>query len=83
MNDASDEIWVRNEVDSPCTKICTVHPVERLCVGCLRTIEEITAWSRMTPETRAAIMAELPARAPRLRQRRGGRAAKLSGEAAE
>lgn len=80
---ASDEIWKRNEVDSPCTKICTVHPVERICIGCYRTIEEIAAWSRMEPATRRAIMAELPARAPRLRKRRGGRAARLTGEAAE
>ena len=45
--------------------------------GCLRTIEEISAWSRMTPEARAEVMADLPARAPRLTRRRGGRAARL------
>ena len=73
----SDETWKRNEIESPCVRICTVHPVERLCVGCLRTVEEITAWSRMEPEARAAILADLPARAPRLRQRRGGRMARL------
>jgi predicted Fe-S protein YdhL (DUF1289 family) len=79
-----DEIWRRNEVDSPCIKLCTVHPVERICIGCYRTIEEITAWSRMQPETRRMIMAELPARAPRLAKRRGGRAGRLAGsEAAE
>ncbi|KPP88010.1 MAG: purine base/nucleoside efflux pump PbuE [Rhodobacteraceae bacterium HLUCCA08] len=73
----SDEIWKRDEIESPCIKVCVVHPVERLCTGCLRSIEEITAWSRMTPETRAQIMAELPDRAGRLKQRRGGRAARL------
>ena len=31
----SDEIWARQEVDSPCIKICVIHPEERLCVGCL------------------------------------------------
>ena len=77
----TDSLWRRDEVDSPCIKLCTVHPVERLCIGCYRTIEEITAWSRMTPETRRQIMAELPARAPRLRQRRGGRAARMGGAA--
>ncbi|MCB2130598.1 MAG: DUF1289 domain-containing protein [Rhodobacteraceae bacterium] len=70
----SDEVWKRQEVDSPCIKICTIHPAERLCVGCLRSIDEIARWGRMMPEERRAIMAELPARAPRLRQRRGGRA---------
>jgi uncharacterized protein len=70
----SDEVWKREEVESPCVKVCVVHPVERLCVGCLRSIDEIAGWGRMTAEERRAVMAELPARAPRLRKRRGGRA---------
>ncbi len=76
----SDEIWKRQEIDSPCIKLCTVHPTERICIGCYRSIDEIAAWGRMTPETRRAIMAELPSRAPRLRQRRGGRAARIARE---
>ena len=74
----NDEVWRRDEVESPCVKLCVVHPEARLCVGCLRTIEEITAWSRMTPAERARVMADLPSRAPRIAQRRGGRAARLS-----
>jgi predicted Fe-S protein YdhL (DUF1289 family) len=77
MRDFADQVWKRNEVDSPCVKICTIHPTERICVGCLRTIDEITTWSRMAPEARRAIMAELPGRAPRLALRRGGRMARL------
>lgn len=73
----NDEVWKRQEVESPCVKVCVVHPAERLCVGCLRSIDEIAAWGRMTPEERRAVMAELPSRAPRLGQRRGGRAARL------
>lgn len=72
-----DDIWKRDEVQSPCVKLCVVHPEERLCVGCYRTIEEITAWSRLTHEARAEIMADLPARAPRLARRRGGRIGRL------
>lgn len=74
----SDEIWTRAEVESPCIKICVVHPEARLCTGCLRSIDEITQWSRMSPETRKAIIAELPARAGQLTKRRGGRAARLA-----
>lgn len=74
----SDDIWKRNEVESPCVKLCVVHPETRLCTGCHRSIDEITAWSRMTPEARRAVMAELPARAGSLSKRRGGRAAKLA-----
>jgi len=74
-----DELWRRDEVDSPCVRTCIVHPTERICVGCLRSIEEITQWTRLSPEERRAILAELPNRAPRLNQRRGGRAARLVG----
>lgn len=76
----SDTVWKRDEIESPCIKICVIHPAERLCTGCLRSIEEITRWSRMSAEERSAIMAELPERAPRLQKRRGGRAARLGQE---
>jgi uncharacterized protein len=72
-----NNIWAREELDSPCVKICVIHPEERLCVGCLRSLDEIAAWSKMTPEARRAIMSELASRAPRLRKRRGGRAARI------
>jgi predicted Fe-S protein YdhL (DUF1289 family) len=74
------EVWKREEIASPCVKICVVHPEARICVGCHRTLDEIAAWSRMTAETRAAIMAELPSRASLLKQRRGGRSARLARE---
>ena len=72
-----DDVWKRNEIASPCVKLCVVHPEERICVGCFRSIEEISGWSRMTQEERAAVMAELPSRAPRLAKRRGGRMGRL------
>lgn len=72
-----DDIWKRDEVESPCVKLCVVHPEARLCVGCFRSIDEIGAWSRMSPEARRAVMAELPARAAQLTKRRGGRAGRI------
>lgn len=74
---AKDEVWVRDEIESPCVKLCVVHPEERLCVGCFRTIEEIATWSRLTAAERREIMADLPERAPRLVRRRGGRMGRL------
>lgn len=74
----SDGIWQRDEIESPCVNICVVHPTERICTGCYRSIDEIGRWSRMSADERRRIMAELPARAPRLTKRRGGRAARLS-----
>lgn len=72
-----DDVWKRDEIQSPCVKLCTIHPAERICVGCYRTIDEISQWSRLSHEARATLMAELPARAARLSKRRGGRMARL------
>lgn len=76
----SDEIWKRDEIQSPCVKVCVIHPEARLCAGCLRSIDEITQWTKMTPESRAQVMEALPARRPLLQKRRGGRAARLNRE---
>lgn len=72
-----DDIWSRDEVESPCVRICVIHPEARLCTGCLRSIEEITRWTKMSPEQRHAVIEELPGRAPLLAKRRGGRAGRL------
>ncbi|SDN27702.1 hypothetical protein SAMN05216196_1018 [Lutimaribacter pacificus] len=75
----NDDIWKRDEVESPCVKVCVVHPGERICIGCYRTVDEIARWSRMTSAERRAVIDALPARAPRLAKRRGGRAARFKG----
>lgn len=72
-DDISNEIWKRDEVESPCVKLCVVHPEARLCVGCFRSIDEISSWSRKTPDERRTIMADLPGRAGQITKRRGGR----------
>ncbi|MEM9910142.1 MAG: DUF1289 domain-containing protein [Pseudomonadota bacterium] len=71
-------VWTRNEIESPCVKLCVVHPEAKICTGCYRTLEEIGGWSQMTPEHRAQVMEELPTRAPLLQKRRGGRRARLA-----
>lgn len=72
-----DDVWRRDEIASPCVRICVIHPTEALCAGCFRTADEIARWSRMTPAEREQIMSELSTRAPRLKKRRGGRAARV------
>ncbi|MCE6953216.1 DUF1289 domain-containing protein [Cereibacter sphaeroides] len=74
-----DDIWKRDEIESPCVKLCMIHPEEGICVGCHRTIDEIAVWSRLTPEARREVMAQLPSRAPRLARRRGGHSGRLGG----
>ena len=74
----TDHIWARAEIESPCIKICVIEPNSRLCTGCLRSIDEISAWSRMSAEERQAVMAELPDRASKITKRRGGRAGRVT-----
>ena len=49
-------------IETPCVKICTLDARAGLCLGCGRTIDEITRWSSMNTSERARVIAELPAR---------------------
>lgn len=49
-------------IESPCVSICRIEPASRLCIGCWRSIEEITNWARMSPGERHTVMADLPGR---------------------
>ncbi len=73
----TDDIWKRDEVESPCINVCVVHPAARICTGCHRTIEEISLWSRMSSDERQEIVDDLPNRASKLKKRRGGRGARI------
>ncbi len=71
------ELWQRNEDDSPCVRVCLMHPLENLCIGCYRTPEEIENWPTMEQGERAQLRKTLPERAPRLLRRKGGRANRI------
>lgn len=47
---------------SPCINICQMDATSGLCIGCLRNIEEITAWSTSNDEQRAEILANIAER---------------------
>jgi predicted Fe-S protein YdhL (DUF1289 family) len=49
-------------IETPCVKICTLDARAGLCLGCGRTVDEITRWSLMNASERARVMADLPAR---------------------
>ena len=69
-----DEVWKRNEMDSPCVKICIIHNKEKICIGCYRTISEIANWSHYTHKKREIILSNLKMRSEKLLpKRRGGR----------
>jgi predicted Fe-S protein YdhL (DUF1289 family) len=48
-------------VPSPCVDICRLD-AQGLCVGCRRTLGEITEWSRASEARRREILRELPLR---------------------
>jgi predicted Fe-S protein YdhL (DUF1289 family) len=53
-------------VPSPCVDICRLD-AQGMCIGCGRTIGEISEWSRATDARRREILNELKGRASRLR----------------
>ncbi len=48
-------------VSSPCIGVCRLSEAG-FCEGCLRSVEEIAAWSRLDEATRRELMAELKRR---------------------
>lgn len=49
-------------VPSPCIDVCKMDSRTGLCEGCFRTIEEITAWSRIGDDDKRAILARVAER---------------------
>ena len=47
---------------SPCINICQIDAKSGLCIGCLRTLDEIASWAGYTDAKRSQILAELPNR---------------------
>jgi len=58
-------------LETPCVNICLLDADLGLCVGCGRTIEEISRWTTMSDRERRAIMAVLPARIERFDKAEG------------
>ncbi|MEQ8331631.1 DUF1289 domain-containing protein [Nisaea sp.] len=62
-----------SEIPSPCVAVCQIDRTSGYCLGCWRTIEEISGWSRYDRERRLQIVSELHDRrgtaAPRPRRR--------------
>jgi uncharacterized protein len=52
---------IETDVKTPCNRICALHPVSGLCVGCGRSAAEIAGWLGFDDEERAAIMVRLAA----------------------
>jgi uncharacterized protein len=51
-----------NEPASPCNRSCTLDPATDICVGCLRTLQEILGWSAYTVEEKLAVLKQIEVR---------------------
>jgi len=53
---------VSEEPASPCRGVCRLDEEGRLCLGCLRTLDEIAAWSGADATTKREILARVAER---------------------
>lgn len=51
-----------DDVPSPCINVCVMDDVRGVCRGCLRTLNEIAAWSSMTARQKRDVLARLEQR---------------------
>ncbi len=51
------------DLPSPCISVCTMEIASGLCLGCLRTLEEIGVWSTLDDAGKRAIWARIEVRA--------------------
>ncbi len=48
---------------SPCISVCAMDITSGLCRGCLRTLDEIAAWSKLDDEGKRVVWAHIEQRA--------------------
>lgn len=56
-----------NRIASPCVRICCLDD-DNICIGCFRSVEEITAWSEASDDERMTTLKQAQHR--RLRHQR-------------
>jgi predicted Fe-S protein YdhL (DUF1289 family) len=52
----------QSDIASPCVKLCKIDKHSDLCQGCLRTIDEIIAWSKASRELKLEIWEKIEER---------------------
>lgn len=57
-------------IASPCINVCKMDARHGLCTGCLRTLEEITAWSRLDDAGKTLILDAVAQRKTELKPQR-------------
>jgi predicted Fe-S protein YdhL (DUF1289 family) len=60
--EAPEKVPALLDIPSPCVGICRLDPVTGLCLGCMRSADEIAAWPRASYGQRLQIVERLRAR---------------------
>lgn len=50
---------MEDAVESPCVRNCVIDAASGCCLGCYRTLREISCWTTYTPTQQRALLAEL------------------------
>ena len=63
---------------SPCVNVCVIDPISSFCIGCGRTTEEITHWTKYTDKQRKTVTLGLSSRLKKITKdrKRGSATAK-------
>jgi predicted Fe-S protein YdhL (DUF1289 family) len=59
---------IPDPVVSPCISVCQLDPRTGLCLGCLRSLEEISSWSRISRNEQREVLAAVAARREALKR---------------
>jgi predicted Fe-S protein YdhL (DUF1289 family) len=49
----------QSPVPSPCINLCQISPQTGLCLGCMRTIDEIIAWGAADEDAKRAVWRDI------------------------
>ena len=47
------------EVESPCIGVCKIDKKKKICIGCFRTINQISNWSKLSDSQKQKIVNDL------------------------
>ncbi len=68
-------------IPSPCTSVCRIDEATGWCAGCLRTLDEIAAWSVLSDEDKRTVLRKLGRRRAEWRRQRAAAAPPAAGAA--
>ncbi len=60
---ASETAFNGDKVASPCISVCKMNDDQSLCLGCLRTLDELRAWSTLDDTGKRSIWKDIAERA--------------------